>query len=99
MRRAFGNKTFWEITLEGKKYFQYGEKEQLEYRLPPIVEKFLENKTTFKGKFRPIQETFIRRGLLSSGKNVAVFGPPASGKTLIAEMTMIREIDRGGKVL
>lgn len=95
---TFGNKTYWEITLNGKKIYQYGEGPIPDYRLPSIVEEYLSKKTGFKG-FRSIQETFIRRTLLNSKRNVTVFGPPASGKTLIAEMSMIRELQKGGKVL
>ncbi len=92
------NKTYWEITLLGKKAYQYGNGPIPEYDLPPIVEKYLEKKPGFK-RFRSIQDTFIRRGLISSKNNVTAFGPPASGKTLIAEMAMIKELQKGGKVL
>jgi helicase len=95
---TFGNNTYWEITLQGKKVYQYGKGPIPDYSLPPIVEDYLEKKPNFSG-FRPIQDTFIRRGLLTSKHNVSVFGPPASGKTLIAEMTMIRELQKGGRVL
>lgn len=95
---TFGNKTYWEISFLGKKAYQYGDGPIPEYDLPPIVEKYLEKKPGFK-RFRSIQDTFIRRGLISSKNNVTAFGPPASGKTLIAEMVMIRELQKGGKVL
>lgn len=95
---TFGNKTYWEITLEGKKVYQYGVEPIPDYRLPSIVEAYLEKKPKFRN-FRPIQDTFIRRGLIISKHHVTVFGPPASGKTLIAEMTMVKELQKGGKIL
>lgn len=95
---AFQNRTRWEITFEGKKFYQFGKGPLPEYRLPSVVKKYLAKKPKFKS-FRPIQETFMRRDLLSSNKNVTVFGPPAAGKTLLAEIMMMREVWRRGKVL
>jgi len=96
---AFQNRLYWEITLEGKVFYQYGGKEIPSLSIPEVVKKYLALKPDFKGIFFPIQDTFLRRGLLFSNNNVAVFGPPASGKTLIAEMCMIKEVSDGGKVL
>ncbi|WP_456475600.1 ATP-dependent DNA helicase [Candidatus Pyrohabitans sp.] len=48
----------------------------------------------------PPQEEAIRRGLLSLKKNFVVAVPTASGKTLIAELLMLRSLlERGGKCL
>lgn len=95
---TFQNKTLWEITLQGKKFYQYGEGAIPEYHLPSVVEEYLAKKPNFKS-FRPIQETFMRRGLLSSNINVSVFGPPAAGKTLIAEMIIMDGVNKGKKIL
>ena len=96
---TFGNRLYWRITLKGKIVYQYGEGEISSFSIPKVVEKYLALKPDFKGKFFPLQNTFLERGLLSSNSNVAVFGPPSSGKTLIAEMCMIKEVSSGGKVL
>jgi len=98
IHQTFGNKTYLEITFEGKSFYQYGIDGPQEYDLPLYIKEYLAKKSGFSG-FRPIQEEFVRRGLIDSRKNVTVFGPPACGKTLIAEMCMVKEVHRGGKVL
>ena len=50
------------------------------------------------GNLYPPQATCIEKGLLD-GRNLLVAIPTASGKTLIAEMTMHRHIAAGGKCL
>lgn len=51
-------------------------------------------------KLFPPQEESIKRGLLSLKKNFVVAVPTASGKTLIAELLMLRSLlERGGKCL
>lgn len=50
-------------------------------------------------ELRPAQEKAIKAGLLN-GKNLLVCTPTASGKTLIAELTMINTIlSKGGKAI
>ncbi len=50
-------------------------------------------------KLRPAQEKAIRKGLLE-GRNLLVCTPTASGKTLIAEMAMVKSIiEQGRKAL
>ncbi|MFH1399481.1 MAG: DEAD/DEAH box helicase [Candidatus Woesearchaeota archaeon] len=47
---------------------------------------------------RPAQEKAINQGLLE-GKNLLVCTPTASGKTLIAELAMLKSILEGGKAV
>lgn len=46
----------------------------------------------------PTQREVLSRGLVSEG-NFVLAAPTASGKTLVAEMVMYEELERGGKVL
>lgn len=70
--------------------------EEIKSKLP---EKFYD---TLKDKFKslnPPQEKAIKAGLLE-GKNLLVCAPTASGKTLIAEMAMLKHIlEKGGKAI
>ncbi|GBE54942.1 ski2-like helicase [archaeon BMS3Bbin15] len=51
-------------------------------------------------EFFPPQEEALRKGLLNLEKNFVIAVPTASGKTLIGEMLIIKNlIDRGGKAL
>ena len=49
-------------------------------------------------KLYPPQAEAIEKGLLS-GKNILAAIPTASGKTLLAELSMLTSISRGGKAL
>ncbi|MBL7051114.1 DEAD/DEAH box helicase [Candidatus Woesearchaeota archaeon] len=50
-------------------------------------------------KLRPSQEKAIKKGLFK-GKNLLVCTPTASGKTLIAEMAMLKQLlEKGGKAI
>ena len=49
-------------------------------------------------KLFPPQKLAIERGLFSD-RNMVVAVPTASGKTLIAELAMLREVIQGGKCL
>lgn len=102
-----------EIEAEGRVYLYrltskgYQHSEALEarligkrYGLPDYVSVYLE-------KFRlkrviqlwPLQENYINTGF-GKDENLFVCGPPASGKTLIAEIEMLREIQENvGKAL
>jgi helicase len=69
------------------------------FELPYFIQKYFSSRNpTIKTLF-PIQTKFIERGLLHRRDNVCVFGYPSSGKTLVAEMCMVNEIQNGGKVL
>ncbi len=46
----------------------------------------------------PTQREILERGLIDSG-NFVLAAPTASGKTLVAEMIMYRELVKGGKVI
>ncbi|MFN3395935.1 MAG: DEAD/DEAH box helicase [Thermodesulfovibrionales bacterium] len=50
-------------------------------------------------KFYPPQVMAIKAGLLKTRRPFVISAPTASGKTLIAEMTALQAIERGGKVV
>ncbi|MBU2496700.1 MAG: DEAD/DEAH box helicase [Nanoarchaeota archaeon] len=64
-----------------------------------IPKKFYEKLQDRIKEFTPPQEKAIKAGLLQ-GKNILVSAPTASGKTLIAELAMIKQIlDNNGKAI
>ena len=70
----------------------------LEHGLPRQVVELLSERGI--EELFPPQEEAIRRGLLSLRKNFVIAVPTASGKTLIAELLMLRSLlERGGKCL
>jgi len=67
-------------------------KKEIPEELYKILEKEVEN-------LRPAQEKSIKKGLLN-GKNLLVCTPTASGKTLIAELAMLKSIiENKGKAI
>lgn len=70
------------------------------YGLPDYLSGYLERARSKRvSQFWPIQNTYFKT---SFGRDHTLFvcGPPASGKTLIAEIEMLREIkEKSGKVL
>lgn len=48
---------------------------------------------------RPLQVNAIRRGLVSSRRNVLVSAPTNSGKTLLGYLTLLDAIGRGGRAI
>lgn len=68
----------------------------LKQRLPL---KLYENLKTRIKKLMPVQEKAVKAGLLE-GKSIVVCSPTASGKTLIAEIAMLKHIlEHGGKAI
>lgn len=70
--------------------------EELESYIPPYCVEVL--KANGIGELFPPQEGAIRRGLLSK-ENFVIAIPTASGKTLLAELAMLKEITNAGKCL
>ncbi len=64
--------------------------------LSPTVKKLLESEGY--EKLYPPQEDAIKAGVLD-GKNVVLASPTASGKTLIAELCILKSVLAGGKAL
>jgi replicative superfamily II helicase len=87
------------ITQLGRDHFEEVPSRHKQLGIPPPVSKYLEVRKPHIGTFFPLQERFLRRGLLSSKKNVSAFGYPGSGKTLIAEMLMAKVISEGGRCI
>lgn len=92
----------YELTSKG---YEHGEAIRAQsigerYRLPDYVSKYLEKARSKRViQLWPLQENYIKTGF---GKDEELFicGPPASGKTLVAEIEMLREIEKNsGKTL
>ena len=101
------------IESEGKVYlyrltskgFEYGKALRAQsigerYGLPNYLSKYLEKAHSKRiSQFWPLQANYIRTSF-EKDENIFVCGPPASGKTLIAEMEMLKELEeRSGKAL
>lgn len=95
----YSNKVRIDITEKGRKEYEETHKKSLAFQIPYHVSTFLELRKPRIEKLFPIQQMFVDRGLLHSKDNVCVFGYPGIGKTLIAEMAMADEIEKGNKVL
>lgn len=68
-----------------------------QYNFPPAVIQIIENSGVHE--FYPPQAEAIRQGVLN-GKNLLLVVPTAAGKTLIAELAMVKAIlHRGGRCL
>lgn len=85
------------ITSKGRDHYEKIPRRYKELNIPPTVSKYLEGRKPQVRNFFPIQQRFLRRGLLFSKRNISVFGYPASGKTLVAEMLMAKVISEGGR--
>jgi len=70
--------------------------EELEDRISKYAVKILKSRGI--ERLFPPQKLAIERGLFSS-RNMVVAVPTASGKTLIAELAMLKEVIHGGKCL
>lgn len=86
------------ITEKGRVEYQ-SRYQKGEYRLPVSIKKYLEHQGLSESSLFPIQQEFVDRGLIFKRKNLCVFGYPGAGKTLIAEMAMVHELDEGRKIL
>lgn len=97
-----GRVYFYRLTSKGYEYSRALKAQSIgeRYDLPDYLSEYLERARSKRvSQFWPIQETYLKT---SFGKDHKLFicGPPASGKTLIAEVEMLREIkENSGKVL
>src|SRR5579864_1339287 len=97
-KRSFNKIQSIEITEQGRSEY-LSKYVKGEYRIPLVVKKYLSNRKLTEESLFPIQRNFVDRGLIYASKNACVFGYPGAGKTLVAEMSMIKEISEGGRVL
>ena len=69
---------------------------EVQNQIPEKLYKILQKRIK---EFNPPQTKAIKKGLLH-GKNILVSAPTASGKTLIAELAMVKQIfEHGGKAI
>jgi len=91
-----------EITWEGRQILDQYDRVSLPpamYVLPDSVKQYLNIRGRTESSLFKVQKIFLQRGLIASSANVAVFSPPATGKTLIAEVVIAYELSRQGKTL
>ena len=67
--------------------------------LPQTVSHYLNTLPGISDDLWPLQKEFVKRGFLTRPRNVSVFAYPATGKTLIAEMAIVKEVSLGGRAL
>jgi len=92
----------YRLTSKGQEYAATLEAKAIgeRYRLPKYVSDYLEKRRSKRiTRLWPLQEDYVDIGF-RKGQNLFVCSPPASGKTLIAEIEAIRELKKeSGKVL